>query len=143
MSTRSILAFDTEKGVRGVYVHSDGYPEGPSGRLVNLDALIERDGVSKVATTVLAHSHWHFLFAERESYDEAHYPAQTVVPGYGVFFDHQTADRYFTTDQLKEWWDSEYVYLVSPDGSFKWAALGVGHDDLTWESLEWKVGVDA
>lgn len=139
MSTRSILAFDTEKGVRGVYVHSDGYPDGPSGRLANLDALIERDGVSKVATTVLAHSHWHYLFAE----DISNPMNYSTVPGYGAYFDHHGCDRYFTPDQLQEWWDSEYVYLVSPDGSFKWAPLGVGHDGLTWDTIEWKVGVDA
>ena len=36
MSTRSILAFDTDKGVRGVYIHSDGYPEGQWGRMAQL-----------------------------------------------------------------------------------------------------------
>lgn len=138
MSTRSILAFETEMGVRGVYVHTDGYPEGEWGRLNQLSILIARDGVSKVATTVLEHSHWSCLFAEQVTKPEYSPEHETLVVGYGMYFEHDAGDRYFTPDQLQDWWDSEYVYLVNPEGEVKWVALGVGHDDLTWESLQWR-----
>lgn len=139
MSTRSILAFDTEKGVRGVYVHSDGYPDGEMGRLNQVSILIARDGISKVATTVLEHSHWAYLFSDRTE-DSLVIPGDILVLGYGAWF--ETEDKnYFTPDQLKEYWDSEYVYLVDSEGQVRWADIGVGHDDLTWESLQWRTGV--
>jgi hypothetical protein len=138
MSTRSILAFETEKGIRGVYVHCDGYPEGEWGRLNQFSQLVARDGISKVAATVLAHSHWSHLLVSN-AYVEGHPPPSHEIPldGYGAYFEHVDRDRYFTPDQLKEWWDSEYVYLVNPLGEIRWADIGVGHDDLTWDSLEW------
>lgn len=145
MSTRSILAFETEKGVRGVYIHSDGYPEGKHGRLSQLKILLERDGVTKLATTVLAHPYWSCLFADTTE-NSTNLNDNTFVSGYGQVFEPEPGDRYFTPDQLAEWWDSEYVYLVNPEGKVRWATLGVripgGYTgDKGWDSLQWREDV--
>lgn len=141
MSTRSILAFETEKGIVGVYVHSDGYPEGQWGRLNQLDLLIKRDGISEVVTTVLAHSHWSCLFADRVAKPEYSPEHEILVVGYGMYFEHDAGDRYFTPDQLDEWWDSEYVYVVNPEGQVKWAHLGVRGNHEDWDAIEWRTDV--
>ena len=110
-------------------------PDGATGE------LIRRDGVTRVAKTVLASSHWAWLFADTAADKKPDWENEKIVPGYGATFAHDSGDRYFTPDQLAQWWDSEYVYLVNPEGEIRWAALGVGHDDLTWESLQWRTDV--
>lgn len=135
MSTRSIVAFETEAGVVGVYVHSDGSPGERFGRLATYRALIERDGAPKVCATILAHRAWSFIFDERyESLGEE-------VEGYGTPIPNQEDRPYFTPDKLNDWWDSEYLYVIHPEtGEIKWTDIGVRRpdDSLKWDDLEWK-----
>lgn len=136
MSTRSIVAFETEVGIKGVYVHYDGDPKF---RLPVLENLIARDGAPKVTATILAH-HW----ASLED-DQVADPANPlVIEGYGRHFELDHDDKHFTPADLQEWWDSEYIYVVHPEtGAIRWVDVGVGHEGQTWETLDWKVGVAA
>lgn len=130
MSTRSIVAFETEVGIRGVYVHYDGYPDG---RLPVLKKMINRDGAAKVTATILAIPAWASLDND-QSLDSNPF----VIEGYGRRFNPEDKDDYFTPNQLQEWWDSEYVYVIHPEtGAIRWAAIGVGHEGQSWEALEW------
>lgn len=139
MSTRSIAAVETEAGIVGVYVHSDGYPEGKWGRLATYRDLIDRDGAAKVCETLLTHSHWSYVFMEDGGTVR---PDELGVPGYGAVL--ESNNERFTPDQLDEWWDSEYVYVIHPEtGHIRWAALGVRHprgggSTAAWDALVWQ-----
>lgn len=134
MSTRSILAFETEVGIRGVSVHYDGYPQD---KLPTLAKMVARDGAPKVTATILAHPDWASL--EEDQIEDDTNPL--VVTGYGRRFDDGGAS-YFTPTQLQEWWDSEYAFVMHPEtGAVRWVALGIGHQGLTWEDLSWRTDV--
>ena len=132
MSTRSIVAFDTESGVVGVYVHYDGYP---SNKLAELGALVARDGAGKVTATILERPAWASLEHDEKG------GTDLTVPGYGRFFDDR--GRRFTPDQLDEWWDSEYIYVLSDNGDIRWAPIGVRRigAHLDWNDIKWRTGM--
>lgn len=136
MSTRSIAAVETEAGIVGVYVHSDGYPES---RLPTYRALIERDGAAKVCETLLTHSHWSYIFGDEE--DSYARFENKLVPGYGAVLETDR-EYWFTPDKLGEWWDSEYVYVIHPEtGRIRWAELGVrvpSRGGSEWDGLVWQ-----
>jgi hypothetical protein len=133
-------------GIKGVYVHFDGYPDG---RLPVLDALVKRDGVSKVVCTLLARpSGWSQLDQHLDSlpdhYNDGRFES---VPGYGIqytdteFVDQLTGEK--TQQGNKEYMDTsaetrdmwiEYVYIVEQDGSISWAP----NKDADWENLPWR-----
>ena len=122
MSTRSIVAAQTEKGLVGVYVHFDGYPEG---RLPVLEALIKRDGVETVVATLLEGQDWSSLDNEPEPPGEFD-GGKTFVPGYGLCYSSKYgSDRspYWTPDQGYDWMGTEYIYFIHPDGSITWKSL--------------------
>lgn len=93
MSTRSIVGIVTpespEVGI-GVYVHSDGYPEG---RLPVLKSLIIKHGAAEVASTILSAENggWSYL---DENYTENYLGDRgAAVPGYGLkYTDVQTGE---------------------------------------------------
>jgi hypothetical protein len=154
MGTRSIVYGRTESGTKGVYVHFDGYPEG---RLPVLEALIKRDGVNKVASTLLARpSGWSSLDPKQDAVLPDHYNDGRfeAVPGYGVqytdteFVDELTGEKtqqgnreYMdTSPETRDMW-IEYVYILEQDGSLSWAPNnGVDWNDLPWQS--WRDGKD-
>ena|SRR6478609_4280553 len=137
MGTRSIVAARTESGIKGVYVHWDGYPEG---RLPVLRAMIERDGVSKVVRTIIGKPNgWSHLSNEMgDELESMHSDGRFIaVPGYGV----QYADYPIQGDQ--NYWEPkdhtesevfiEYIYIINEDGSVDWAdACGKDFRALRW-----------
>jgi len=124
MATRSIVAAHTEKGVRGVYVHWDGYPEG---RVPVLKHLIARDGVGKVVATILGQPHgWSHLDPEIvESQAPGINGADRflTIPGYGVQYlpyPIQGNENYWTPTDGSDWMGIEYVYLITESGEVEY-----------------------
>lgn len=149
MGTRSIVYARTESGIKGVYVHWDGYPEG---RLPVLSALIGRDGVSKVVCTLLGRpSGWSHL---KPSQDETLRDYESdgrfeAVPGYGVQYTdtefpdplkegqltRQGAETYSdTSPESRHLW-IEWLYVIEEDGSISYAENLPG---TKWDALEWR-----
>lgn len=74
MSTRSLVGIPLNDGVKGRYVHSDGYPTWQARQLRD---LVQRDGVEKVIDTVInKHGGWSSLKA-----DQPDVSAITLPPG--------------------------------------------------------------
>ena len=147
MSTRSIVYGRTDSGIKGVYVHWDGYPEG---RLPVLHALIARDGVDKVMSTLLARpSGWSSLHPEQDSqlpplYSDGRFE---VVPGYGIQYSDvempdaisgemtKQGDSAYRTTSIEDrviW--VEFLYVIEPDGSITWAE----NFSEPWDTLKWR-----
>jgi len=148
LSTRSIVYARTESGIKGVYVHWDGYP---SGRLPILHELIQRDGVVKVVYTIMAKpSGWSHLNAGQghdleQMYSDGRFIA---VHGYGVQYNDQAVEvwggpvvqgdeQYRTPDDSNDVF-IEYVYIIEPDGSISWA-----ENDYTvpFAKLPWRASI--
>jgi hypothetical protein len=138
MSTRSVVYANTEKGIQGVYVHSDGYPEWA---LPTLHALIAREGTAKTVATLLGRpSGWSHL--ETNQTEEMHSMYQDgrfeAVPGFGVQYtdvDNQGETEY--RGITNRGWDIEYVYVFGPDDTILWAPdTHESWDDLNWQTSE-------
>lgn len=121
MSTRSIVAAQTEKGLVGVYVHFDGYPES---RLPVLDGLIKRDGVDTVVATLLKGQDWSVLDNDPDPPGEFD-KGKTFIPGYGLCYGstYASASEYWTPDLGYEWMGVEYLYVIHTDGTVTWNPL--------------------
>lgn len=148
MGTRSIVAARFAEGLKGVYVHWDGYPDG---RLPVLKALIERDGVETVIKTILGKpSGWSSLSQHQEpddlgfGMDDGRFLA---IPGYGVQYNDQPVKASYSSTPVvqgnEQYWTPdehtadevfiEYIYIIERDGTIKWAeSMKVGYDDLEW-----------
>lgn len=144
MSTRSIVAFAMPNGkVKGVGVHYDGMPEAMLPELVK---IIERDGFRAMRKAILAHPDWASIEAG-DPQDPSSTPSNPLYAcGIGRWFNEdgvgprELARCYFTPDKLGEWWDNEYVYVVSAV-HIRYADPGVrgpGDPDNIWEHLAWK-----
>lgn len=126
MSTRSIVAFTTESGILGRYVHSDGYP---SARIPDLLALLRRDGVDVVTATMLA-AQWSHLDPAGKFASDNHLGARgEYVPGYGLAYSAEDSDGKIPAPE--RWEDSygpsswlEYGYIVRASGKIE--AYGFG-----------------
>lgn len=145
MSTRSVVFAHTESGMKGVYVHWDGYPEG---RLPALHSIIQRDGVSKAVITILGKpSGWSHLSPEQDGnlgrmYDDGRFIA---VPGYGIQYNDQPVEHwgkevvqgdleYRTPESVMGDVFIEFVYIIEQDGSISWAENDY---TKTFDKLEW------
>jgi len=146
MSTRSIVFARTESGIKGVYVHWDGHPRS---RLAALDELIQRDGVSKVVSTLLGKPNgWSQIYP---NHDGVLHPWESDgrflgIPGYGVQYTDtpvpdplnpgqmsvQADTKYRTTDSVGgDSWE-EYVYIIEESGQVAWAVVEGDWGDLVW-----------
>lgn len=139
MSTRSIVAAETEKGIIGVYVHCDGYPEG---RLPVLRALAARDGLAKVVHTIVGKPNgWSCLDEDQPAEDEnirlgAPDRFATVV-GYGIEYttvEGQADTEYWTPNSDPEAnWAIAFFYIIRTNGTVDWAENGGGpYASFTW-----------
>lgn len=131
MGTRSVVAAEFPDGIKGVYVHSDGYPEGPSGMLNTLGALIARDSVDKVITKIVGKPNgWSSLDQNqtRENLNQMYKDGRFLaIPGYGVQFSAKLVKiggkpyRQALTEYRKPGDGGEaYFYLIKRDGSIDW-----------------------
>ena len=127
MSTRSttgILHTESAEVGSGVYVHSDGYPEG---RLPVLKEIILRDGVDKVIKTILSATTggWSYL----DTRYTANYLGDRgeLVPGYGLKYTDQQSDpknRIKHSDFVGDSW-LEFAYYIDPlTGDIHWYESG-------------------
>lgn len=148
MGTRSIVYARTESGIKGVYVHWDGYPEG---RLPVLSALIGRDGVSKVVCTLLGRpSGWSHLSPQYDSLRSFEQDGRfEAVPGYGVqYTDTEFPDPFNDGTMMRQGNESysdtspesrhlwiEWLYVIEQDGSISYAENLPG---TKWEALDWR-----
>lgn len=134
MSTRSIVAAEFEGQIKGVYVHSDGYPDGEWGKLATLSRLIERDGVVKVVRTIMGKPNgWSDLDPDQEKdqlssgYGDGRFLA---IPGYGVQYSAKRFPNMYGKDKPGMQADSEYrvpgdggeeyFYVIRADGTIDW-----------------------
>jgi hypothetical protein len=143
VSTRSIVAFAMPGGkVKGVGVHYDG---DPASMLPELVKIVERDGFVKARKAILAHPDWASIEAG-EPVDPSSTPDNPLyVSGIGRWFSETgmtkatLAKCYFTPDKLAQWWDNEYVYVISAT-SITHAAPGVRNKrdpENDWDNLTW------
>lgn len=122
MSTRSIVGVLSPEGKEigvGVYVHSDGYPEG---RLPYLKKYIVRDGVEVVATTILSANTggWSYLFDDYSDNNLGHVRAE-VVAGYGLkYLDAPKGAPMLHSEALKDWGIEYAYYLDLATGDIVW-----------------------
>lgn len=114
-------------------------------------ALIERDGVSRVVSTILGKpSGWSNLnpFQDAElgqMYSDGRFIA---VHGYGIQYNDQPVEKLGETvvQADTEYWTPEsvsgdcwidYVYIIEEDGTVSWAENLL---DMEFSSLEWHSG---
>lgn len=131
MSTRSITGIISESGPVGYYVHSDGYPDG---RLPVLQALIERDGIDKVAETILTarNGGWSYLTVRNDDITNFLGERGEVVEGYGLrYTDQQVKDAPLMklADARTDIW-IEYAYFLNLEtGDIEWYDFNEDGDD--------------
>lgn len=137
MSTRCITAVLTESGPMGVYVHSDGYPDGPNGRLSQLATMIGRDTAPNFCATLLKYPWWSFMFHDTDARTSIDIGEDgQIVLGYGVAGIND-APEHWTPANHHEFWDCEYVYLIHPEtGAITWAPYR-----SNYAAMEWQVAV--
>lgn len=149
MSTRSIIAVPAGGSWRGRYCHSDGYP---SHQLRQLLALVARDGLEQVRTTLTeTHSGWSYIEADRVDLpsewregDERY----AEVPGYGLAYTTKVValpgnpqyqqiseDEWFSFEEPAES-DAEWGYVLDSRN-----ILIYTNDGTTW-TLRGRVGYD-
>ena len=123
MSTRSITGIWKPEGDPigvGVYVHSDGYPEG---RLPDLKKMIVRDGPEKVAATIMSAKKggWSYLFTDYTNNYLGEDRAK-LVPGYGLMYlDGAEEKPIKDADLEKDGWWCEYRYYIDVEtGDIHW-----------------------
>jgi hypothetical protein len=136
MSTRSLIGAETDSGIRLVYVHSDGYPDGQWGKVQTLQRLIATHGIDRVVSTLL-HTPAGWSSFDGNPTGEM-YPTDPdrfeLVAGFGVrYIGEQGNEHYATPEDAHEYWDTEYVYVLNPQGILRWAA----HWDTKWADLQW------
>ena len=117
MSTRSVVAYRTEEGWRGRYIHFDGYPDYMNGAL---SEIVKRDGYEK-AKAVLCDEH--------RSWSQVDPNVQTkatemlgdrgeYVDGYGVAYTDEPDDYWYSSDNpeaLYPW--IEYIHILEANGT--------------------------
>lgn len=133
MSTRSIVAAEFgEADIRGVYVHSDGYPDGKWGKLNVLSTLITRDGVEKVIKKILGKPNgWSNLDPdqERDSLTPGYQDGRFLtVPGYGVQYSIRKMNLFGRKDYRQGDMEyrrpgdggEEFFYIINRNGTISW-----------------------
>lgn len=115
MATRGIIAVERAQGWRGRYAHWDNYPQ----RMVGvLGALVERDGLTKVVTTLINDNpSWSVIDNEQGSTDEFRDEANIRV-GYGIVhddIDKDTDEAWFTEEGTDYAW-AEFLYVIRKNG---------------------------
>lgn len=144
MGTRSYVAAETESGIKGVYVHWDGYPEG---RIPVLQRLIARDGLSKVVRTIIGKPNgWSSLDDRAVDHESAGMAGEMLtggrfelIPGYGVQYtstptEHAPegqADKAYWTPETHDpdsW--AEFIYIITTEGTVRWAETQHGSADV-------------
>lgn len=133
MGTRSYVAAETERGIIGVYVHWDGYPDG---RIPVLRELVARDGLATVVKTIVGKPNgWSGLSAHDTELSPGMQDGRfEAVPGYGIQYttvDGQADDSYWTpeTHDAESW--CEYLYIIRTDGTVDWAEIEYGNRDIS------------
>lgn len=115
MSTRSVVAYRTESGWRGRYIHFDGYPEymNPA-----LSAIVARDGFDK-AKAILCDEHRSWSQVDPNTAlqgAESLGDRGVAVYGYGITYTDELDDFYYTeATPLAPW--IEYLHILETDGT--------------------------
>ena len=137
MSTRSLVAAETEKGVVGVYVHWDGYPDG---RIEVLRQLAQRDGMAAMVRTIVGKPNgWSSLDPEAATLSIGYHDGRfALVPGYGIEYtnvENQGHTEYWTpeTHDPETW--AEYLYIIRANGTVDWAPINSDERDIT--TFDW------
>lgn len=135
MGTRSVIATAYPDGVKGRYIHWDGYPSAMAPPLVE---IVLRDGLEAAVSTLLeAHYGWSSIDSGQQ--DGSLGPGMTdgrfvSVPGYGVAYTTEqgqsSPDEWIRVDQEGTW--CEYAYVLTPAGlvmcvigeADRWLVLG-------------------
>jgi hypothetical protein len=144
MSTRCLIGAETESGVKMVYVHSNGYPDGQWGKVQTLQRLVSQFGLGGVLSTLLeTPSGWSsFDGSPGDELQAGHTDGRfELIPNFGVRYTlTPTSDgtvqgntSYATPGELATYWDIEYIYIITSDGKLKWSP----HSGDDWDALPW------
>ncbi len=146
MSTRSLIGAETENGIKMVYVHCDGYPDDYWGKVQTLQRLVAEHGLDRVVSTLLeTPAGWSSFDGNAEQLSQFERDGRfELVPGFGVRHTLTEVDlggrttvqgnkEYATPEDAHEYWDTEFVYVITADGKLRWAP----HWDAPWAELEW------
>ncbi len=122
MATRGIIAVERASGWRGRYVHWDNYPD----RIVGvLGALVERDGLTKVVTTLVNDNASWSVIDHNQDFDPIADPKNVRI-GYGVVhddIDKDSDDAWYTEETGAYSW-AEYAYVMRANGVSVYAIQG-------------------
>lgn len=146
MSTRSLVGAETESGIKMVYVHSDGYPEGQWGKIATLQQLVAKHGVSKVVSTLLeTTSGWSsFDGVPGVELSAGHADGRfELVPDFGIRYTLDVipgmeaytpqGNSEYDTEATSHEADAVYLYVISADGkTLRWAENNDRWDKLNW-----------
>ena len=115
MSTRSVVAYRTESGWRGRYIHFDGYTDYMNPALTT---IVQRDGFDK-AKAILCDEHRSWSQVDpnvKPSANEFLGDRGEVVEGYGVAYTDEPDDFWYTeTTELWPW--IEFIHILEADGT--------------------------
>jgi hypothetical protein len=147
MSTRSYVAAETEQGIKGVYVHWDGYP---SERIPHLQAFAQRDGLAKMVETIIGKPNgWSTLDCHQKGQlpeweNDGRFVA---IPRYGVQYTDTPVKMGFQDEPViqadPEYWTPEthdprtwceYVYIIRTNGTVDWAQINGPIDQWQWHT---------
>jgi hypothetical protein len=146
MATRAIIAVERAQGWRGRYAHWDNYPE----RMVGvLGALVERDGITKVVTTLINdNASWSVIDYEQGDTDPFG-DSQNIRKGYGVTHDDidKDSDMAWYTEETGAYSWAEYVYVMRRNGVSVYKVESGNPEPLThlachtWEEAKRQAGI--
>jgi hypothetical protein len=115
MATRAIIAVERAQGWRGRYAHWDNYPE----RMVGvLGALVERDGITQVVTTLINdNASWSVIDHEQGDTDEFR-DEKNIRVGYGIVHDDidKDSDEAWYTEETGAYSWAQFVYVMRRNG---------------------------
>ena len=148
MATRAIIAVERAQGWRGRYAHWDNYPE----RMVGvLGALVERDGLTQVVTTLINDNpSWSIIDHEQGDTDEFQ-DEKNIRVGYGIVHDdiHKDSDEAWYTEETGAYSWAQFVYVMRANGvSVYTVESGEGNTETlkhlachTWEEAKRHAGI--
>ena len=148
MATRAIIAVERAQGWRGRYAHWDNYPE----RMVGvLGALVERDGITQVVTTLINdNASWSIINPDTTGYESDPLTRTEILrKGYGIVHDDmdKDSDQSWYTEATGAYSWAEYVYVMRRNGVSVYKVESGETETLThlachtWEEAKRQAGI--
>lgn len=144
MGTRSVVATRYPDGVKGRYIHWDGYPTHMAKALFQ---IVARDGLEGAAYTLMeAHYSWSSIDPGQQDgplsagMNDGRF---VTVPGYGVAYTTEqgqsSPDEWHRPDERDTW--CEYAYVIAPAGLMM-CVIGRNEAWLVLGTIPWTASAD-